>query len=305
MSISKSQQARLGVFMAAGAVICCVMIAIPITSRLNNRQKAYIAYFSGESLSGLEEGAQVKFHGVPIGKVNRISYDPKDLTRVKAELTVKEDFPMKTDMYAETGAMGITGLKYVEILGGTDAAPLLKSHSEIRTKTSMFAALTGKAEVIVNKIELLLNHLNTITEPDSMRSIKSILGNLAVITGDFRGFFGNLGPDLQGMSGSAQQLLSRLDSISCDVKILTGAVSQSVSGPRLASIMASVDTSARSIKVLSETMAMMLRQSKEDFSVSLQTLREALENANSLMRELSENPSLILRNEQQKERAIK
>jgi ABC-type transporter Mla subunit MlaD len=130
MSISKSQQARLGVFMAAGAVICCVMIAIPITSRLNNRQKAYIAYFSGESLSGLEEGAQVKFHGVPIGKVNRISYDPKDLTRVKAELTVKEDFPMKTDMYAETGAMGITGLKYVEILGGTDAAEVAQRNSD-------------------------------------------------------------------------------------------------------------------------------------------------------------------------------
>jgi len=305
MSISKSQKTRLGVFMVIGLVIGITLIAIPVGSRLGNRQKAYIAYFSGESLSGLEEGAQVKFHGVPIGKVHRISYDPRDLTRVKTELRVQENFPMKTDMYAEAGAMGITGLKYVEILGGTNTAPLLKPYSEIPTKPSMFATITGKAEIIVGKVELLLNHLNSITEPDSLTSIKNVLGNLAVITKDFRGFFSELSPDLQGISGSAQQLMTRLDSISRDVKMLTGTVSQSISGPRLASIVASIDTSAQSIKTLSETMALMIRQSREDFSASLLNLREALENANGLMRELSENPSLIIRNEQQKERTIK
>ena len=305
MSISKSQQTRLGIFMVVGIAVAGIMVSIPIRSRLSNRQKDYTAYFSGESLSGLEEGAQVKFHGVPIGKVNRISYDPRDLSRVKTDIRIQEDFPMKTDMYAQTGAMGITGLKYVEILGGTNAAPQLKPHSEIPTKTSMFATITGKAEMIVGKIELLLNHLNLITEPDSLQSIKSILENLTVITDDFRGFFGRAGPELQGMSGTAQQLMSRLDSIARDVKVLTGAVSQSISGPRLGSIIASVDTAAASMKTLSENMSLMIKQSREDFSVSLQTLREALENANGLMRELSENPSLILRNEQQKDREIK
>jgi len=305
MSISRSQKTRLGVFMVIGLVIGATLIAIPIGSRLSNRQKTFYAYFSGESLSGLEEGAQVKFHGVPIGKVARISYDPADLTRVKTEIRVQENFPMKTDMYAEAGAMGITGLKYVEILGGTNGAPLLKPDSEVPTKTSMFATITGKAEIIVGKVELLLNHLNAITEPDSLASIKNILGNLAVITKDFRGFFGSVGPDLQGISGAAQQLMVRLDSISRDVKSLTGTVNQSLSGPRLSSIVASVDTSAQSIKTLSETMSLMVRQSREDFSVSLKNLREALENANGLMRELSENPSLIIRGEQQKERTIK
>lgn len=291
--------------MVVGIAVAGIMVSIPIRSRLSNRQKDYTAYFSGESLSGLEEGAQVKFHGVPIGKVNRISYDPRDLSRVKTDIRIQEDFPMKTDMYAQTGAMGITGLKYVEILGGTNAAPMLKPHSEIPTKTSMFATITGKAEMIVGKIELLLNHLNTITEPDSLQSIKSILENLTVITDDFRGFFGRAGPDIQGMTGTAQQLLSRLDSIARDVKVLTGEVSGNISGQRLGSIIASVDTAAASMKTLSENMSLMIKQSREDFSVSLQTLREALENANALMRELSENPSLILRNEQQKEREIK
>jgi len=66
---------------------------------------------------------------------------------------------MKTDMYCQTGAMGITGLKYIEILGGTNESPLLKPESTIPTKQSMMASITGKAEVIVGKIEILLNHL--------------------------------------------------------------------------------------------------------------------------------------------------
>jgi phospholipid/cholesterol/gamma-HCH transport system substrate-binding protein len=305
MSISKSQQARLGFFLLAGLTVALIMIAIPISSRMNNRQKTYIAYFSGESLSGLEQGALVKFHGVPIGKVDRITYDPGDLTRVKTEIRVQTDFPFKTDMYAETGAMGITGLKYVEILGGTNAAPLLKPGSEIRTKTSAFATITGKAEVIVGKIELLLNHLNAITEPDSLQSIKAVLENLSVISKDVREVFGHLGPDLQNMSASARSVITRLDSISRDVKILTGTVNQNVSGERIASIVSSVDTTAKSIKELSETMTQVIKQSKEDYSVSLQNLREALENANGLMRELSENPSLLIRSEQQKERVVK
>jgi ABC-type transporter Mla subunit MlaD len=247
----------------------------------------------------------VKFHGVPIGKVTTISYDPAHLTRIKALLKVQESFPMKKDMWAETGAMGITGLKYVEILGGTDAAPLLSPNGEIATKTSMFTAITGKAEVIVNKIELLLNHLNSITESDSLESIKKVLSNLARITGDFQGFFSHVSPDLQGMSGSAQQLISRLDSIARDVKTMTGSINQNISSARLADIVASVDSSARSIKVLSESAALMVKQGREDFSASLQSMREALQNANFLMQELAENPSLIIRNEQQKERTIK
>ncbi len=291
--------------MTVGVVLGCALLAIPLGMHFSNRDKIFFASFSGESLSGLEEGALVKFHGVPIGKITRISYDPQDLTRVKTEMRIQEGFPMKKDMYAQTGAMGITGLKYVEILGGTNAAPLLKSREEIPTRPSMLSTITGKAELIVGKVELLLNHLNQITEPDSLRSVKSVLSNLTAITGDFRSFFERIGPELQGMSGSATQLMTRIDSISRDVKLMTATVSQSVSRERITSILGSVDSTTRSIKTLSETVTLMVRQSREDFSVSLQNLREALENANGLMRELSENPSLLLRNEQQKERELK
>jgi phospholipid/cholesterol/gamma-HCH transport system substrate-binding protein len=305
MSISAAQRTRLGIFIGAGAALAVILLIIPLGIHISKKNNTFFAYFSGESLSGLEEGAEVKFSGVPIGKITKISYDPHDLGRVKTELRIQENFPMKKDMYAQTGAMGITGLKYVEILGGTNTAPLSKSGDEIPTKRSFMTTISGKAEVIAGKVELLLNHLNQITEPDSLQSIKSVLKNLTAITGDFRTFFAHMGPDLQEMSGAASNLLTRLDSISLDIKAMTSTFNQAFSGNRIDGILGSIDSTTRSIKSLSENMTLMVKQSREDFSVSLQNLREALENANGLMRELSENPSLLIRTEQQKDREIK
>lgn len=298
MSLTKSQQARLGIFMSAGALLLALFIIVPLGLSLKNHEKSYFAYFEGESLSGLEQGATLKFRGVPIGKVGKISYDPRDLTRVKVEFKVQEDFPVKTDMYVQTGAMGITGLKYVELMGGTNESALLKPNSQIPARISLISTITGKAEVMIGKVELLLNHLNTITDPDSIRSIRKILDNVAVISQEARGFVSETRPDIKQITASVLATVQRADSIVRDVKHISGSVDQSISDGQLLRILTSVDSTARSLKMLSDDMSLTIKQSREDFNVSMENLREALENANELMRALAENPSLLLRGEQ-------
>ena len=304
-NITKVQRARLGMFMTVLGVALVILVAIPLGIHLQTKEKTYFAYFSGESLSGLEESAPVKYHGVPIGKVGKISYDPANLSRVLVTLKVQKDFPMKKDMYVQSWAMGITGLNYLDILGGTNEAPLLPPNSEIPTRVSLLSNLTGKVDVIVGKVELLINHLNTILDPDSLKSAKKVLDNLVVITSDMKNVFGRIGPDVENMSGTAQRVLSKIDSISGDIHALTRTVNASFSKNQLGMIMSHVDSTSRSIKALSETMLLMVRQSREDFSVSMQNLREAMENANQLTKVLSENPSLLIRGETQKDREVK
>jgi hypothetical protein len=107
------------------------------------------------------------------------------------------------------------------------------------------------------------------------------------------------------VSSSVQKVMVRLDSISRDVKSLTGALNSNLSSRQIGSILGSADSTVRSVKNLTETVNLMVKQSREDFSVSMQNLRETMENANELMKVLSENPSLLLRGEQQKERDLK
>lgn len=304
MSISAAQKIRLGVFMVVGLFILAMFIAVPLGLKFTSKSKTYIAFFEGESLSGLEQGAGVKFNGVPIGKVRKISYFPEDLNKMKVELEVDDEFPMKVDMYATTGAMGITGLKYVEISGGSNEAALLKSGSEIPTRASMLANITGKAEVIAEKVELLLNQLNTITNPDSLRSVKTIVDNVAVMSTDAKTFFAQVSPKVDRMAASTEELITQVTGITADVKQVTGTFSENVSGDNLAAILTRVDSTALSMKNLTDQLSLMIMQTREDFSVSMENLRETVENANQLTRMLSENPSLLLKGEQ-RERVVR
>ena len=267
--------------------------------------KTYYAYFQGESLSGLEQGALVKYTGVPIGKVDKITYQPRDLSRVKVTLTVQPDFPMKPDMYATTGLLGITGLKYVEILGGTSTAPLLKNGGEIPTRASMFSSISGKAEAIIAKVELLINNLNQLSNPDSLKSLRFLVENVTAITSDVRKIAGNMAPKIDTITSSAERIMSKADRIAGNVQTITGSIDTAFPAKRIARTIASVDSAAMAIKLVADNLSLLVRQSREDFSVSMQNLREATESANQLTKMLAENPSLLLRNESQKERELR
>lgn len=305
MSLSRAQQARLGVFLIAGIFILALFIAIPLGIKLTDKYKKYIAYFQGESLSGLEQGSTVKFNGVPVGKVVKITYLPNDLSRVRVELKIQDDFPMKTDMIATTNAMGITGLKYIEITGGSNEAELLKNGSEIPTKKSMISTITGKAEVIMAKIELVLNNLNEISNPDSLQSIRKILANMETISSDVKTFVQESRPQVQQIAGSTGGVVSKIDSIAADIKKITGTFSRDVPIDKIGSILQKADSTTLALKILSENLSLMVRQTREDFTVGMQNIREASENTNQLTKTLAENPSLLLRSETQRERNIR
>lgn len=305
MSISRAQSARLGVFIAAGTLLLAGFLFVSLGVKFSQKTKKFYAYFVGESMSGLEQSATVKYSGVPIGKVEKISYLPTDISKVKVTLSVQDDFPMKDGMYATTGMLGITGLKYVEIMGGTNIAPLLKDGAEIPTRVSMFSSISGKAEVIVAKIELLLNNINSLSNPDSLRSLRVMLDNIAAITTDARKLSGGVKPKFDSLTETAATLLVKINAIAQDIQSFTGTLDTTLSAKRLANTVTLVDSTAISLKQLADNLALMVRQSREDFTVSMQNIREATESANDLTKVLAENPSLMLKGEAQKERNIR
>ena len=305
MSISRAQSARLGAFMVAGVALVALFIVISVGLKLNQRQNVYYAYFEGESLSGLDDGAAVKYHGIVIGKVSHITYDPRDLSRVKVTLQIRDEFPVKVDMFAQTGMVGITGLMYLEILGGSNQAALLKPGSELPTRKSMMATITGKAEGIIAKIEILLNHLNVISNPDSLRSIKEILDNVAVITHDSRSFLDNVRPNIEAMAHATNNVLTTVDSISRDVRVISSGLRMSMEDGKMDRIISSLDSTSRALKSLADNLNKTIIQSREDITLTLQNLRSASESADDLAKALAENPSLLIRGDQQKERDVR
>lgn len=307
MSISQAQRARLGIFMVAGGVLLIFFLAIPVGFKLTDKSELYYSLFSkGESISGLVEGAEVRYNGVKIGNVEDILLDPVDFTSVKVVYRIdKSKISITRGMKAQTGLMGITGLLYVEISGGSPDSTELEKGSCIDTKPSLMHTITGKAEVIIGKVEILLNHLNQLTDPDSLTSIKEILDNVAGITHTVDDFVKAASPDIKNVTATASNTMEKIDDISGDVRSITEKLDKEIDFTQVADILDEIGDATKSLKSLSETLDLTVMQSREDISVSLENLREALENINELSRVLMENPSLILKGDSQKERRIK
>ena len=289
----------------AGVFTVILALAVLLTASWLNRDTSvrtpYVLTTNG-SIAGLNVQAAVKYRGIPIGKVTKITYDPKNLSRVKVILRLDGDFPLKRDMVAEAGMLGITGLKYVEIQGGSDTAVLLHENDTIASRQSMFANISGKTESIVAKFEILLNHLNDITNPDSIRDIRKILSNVEHVTATADTFTGKMSPQIITMAKTFNNTANRLDSITTDIHDMTATLKTGMDAQKMITLLNRVDSAAISLKSLSQTLDLSIRQSREDFSVSMQNLRETLENANELSKMLTENPSLILKNENPKDR---
>ncbi|MCL2689143.1 MAG: MlaD family protein [Chitinispirillia bacterium] len=301
MAITAVQKMRLGIFVIIGMVILAAFIAIPVGMKFTERTSTYYTLFQGETLYGLDVGARVRFNGMPIGNVTNISYLPEDLTKMKVEMSVPFNFPIKVDMHTTTGMVGITGLKYIEISGGSNESEFLKPGSEIPNRQSMFASIGDRAGELADKVDVLLTHLGILTHPDSLQSLKVIMDNVADITGDAKEAFGDVRafiPTAGQIADTTKLIISEALKITKDISEVTGNFKEGLSGSDIAGIVLRMDSTMALVKTLAEDVSLMVMQTKEDFAVTVDNLKETAEHANQLMRTLSDNPSLLIRGEQ-------
>jgi len=92
LSITAAQKFRLGVFVIASSAVIVALLVVGIGVRLTHQTVQFHTEFTSESLSGLTRGMDVRFRGIPIGKVIRISYDPRNLSVVRVDFESKKIF---------------------------------------------------------------------------------------------------------------------------------------------------------------------------------------------------------------------
>jgi len=110
-----------------------------------------------ESVSGLALGDPVKFEGVDVGTVKALALDPEDPRRVAVDVSLRKEAPVKTDTRASLELKGITGVVFVELKGGSAAAPRLAEATpagqvpEIPSEKSRLASLLDALPRVVEK----------------------------------------------------------------------------------------------------------------------------------------------------------
>ena len=74
-----------------------------------------------DSVSGLKPGARIEIAGVEVGKVEKITLDPKSNDRALAIMKIKSGVKISDDVIASVRTSGIIGDKFIKLKpGGSD-----------------------------------------------------------------------------------------------------------------------------------------------------------------------------------------
>ncbi len=147
----------------------------------------YIIYFN-ESVSGLNIDAPVKYKGVSVGKVLKLSINQADKTQVEVLVEILKTTPIATSTVAILTSQGITGLSYINLThDNTGSFEVLKKlpndeYAVIKSAPSLLAKAENVLENMFLNINTTLQGLNSFLDDTNRANISKILKNSADVT---------------------------------------------------------------------------------------------------------------------------
>ena len=171
---------KIGLFVIA--LVTSLLILIFWLGKFGFEKKKFDEYsiYFQESVSGLNIGSSIKYKGFEVGNVNEIKLNPLNSEEIQLNIVIKKGTPIKEDNYAILGNLGITGLKYIELKGGSNDSKLLQKDENgfriISSKTSDLTTLVDSTTDLTNELTLVLAQMKKLLADENIKTISEILG---------------------------------------------------------------------------------------------------------------------------------
>lgn len=216
--VSKAVKIRLGIFMVIGLTLIVLFVALVAGNRLVQKRDIYYVEFENYSVAGLQVGGVVNYQGIKVGRVEDIKINPRDVTKIILTLSLDHGTPIKQDTEAILVFVGITGVKAVELRGGTNEASFLKTKAYIKTGSSAIDDVADRAMSIAEKVDQIASNLAALTDEENRRNIAEILRQSSLLIEDTRNNLSTTINSIAQLSDNAVKITSdastKLDEIS-------------------------------------------------------------------------------------------
>lgn len=264
---------KIGLFVSS--LFTLLVIFIFWLGKYGLEDKKYDDYsiFFSESVSGLNIGSSIKFMGFEVGTVKDIKINPFNSEEILIDIQIQKGTPIKEDNFAILGNLGITGLKYIELKGGSNNSKLLGENQYgmkvIKSKTSALTTFVDSTEDITKEITILLGQMKKVLNDENISNFSSLLSKSEKSM-----------ENIEQFSAYLVKNEKKIDELINSMKIFANTGHSSFS---------SVKTSADSFKELTTKI-------KEEFDKGTFDLKgmssESFENLNSLLKNLENNLNL-------------
>jgi phospholipid/cholesterol/gamma-HCH transport system substrate-binding protein len=171
-----------------GAVTLVLLAALAAfivwIARLNEGAKDEYDIFYNQSVSGLANGSQVTFAGVPVGQVTEIALAKDNPEFVRVRVKVKDDVPILVGTQATIQA-SFTGVSTILLDGARKDNPPITCETTacpegrpvIPPGRGGFGEIVANAPLLLERLATLTEQLNLILGPENQKELAGILKN--------------------------------------------------------------------------------------------------------------------------------
>lgn len=260
----------------------------------------YEIYFAG-SVSGLNRGSPVRYLGVDVGRVRRISIDSSDASRVVVIAEIDESAPISSATRARLGLQGVTGLLYIDLKEAVEAdrtRPLKQGarYPVIDSMASDFDVFLASLPELMGRANSLLERVSRVLSDENLAGLAETITNLKKATAT-----------LPQTSANVAQLVDRLNATVAEIHI----AAESLRGigeearPEVRAALERLSATANNLAAASGRLDTFTRKSEVQlghfseqglFEIErlVRETRDAAREFRDLSRSLKENPSQLL-----------
>jgi phospholipid/cholesterol/gamma-HCH transport system substrate-binding protein len=228
-----------------------------------------------------------------VGNITGVQTDSSDITRSVIRFEVAKGTPIKQDMVASLGSYGITGLKYLELTGGSYSAADVPPGGEVRSEMSMLGKITQRADSIAYKIDRLLGNVLALTESQGRAQLEELVNSSVNLAGSLDSLTSDIARIRPGR---------RIDGILAQVEAATTSLKEKIRKSEIDETVHEYRKVAQGAGDLTQKLDITVLRIQEDLTQSMNNLKETMKNMNAFSRQIRENPSVLLRSEEKQER---
>jgi len=212
--------------MAAGAfvlVVTALLALLAVWLMRDNSQRDLYEMSSGETISGLQPQAAVRFRGVPVGKVEFIGFDSKVKGNVLIRISIDRGAPVTQSTFATVASQGVTGLGFIQLDDdGTSNERLASNDGDdlprIPLKPGSLDKLLKQSDAIFTQAEQVTARLNRLLSDENQAAFSTTLVQLGESAAALNRMAKDLEPTLASLPKLALQTTTTLKDASVTFK---------------------------------------------------------------------------------------
>ncbi|MEB2814818.1 MlaD family protein [Campylobacter upsaliensis] len=249
----------------------------------------YYEIHTQESVAGLGLKAPVRLLGVEVGSVENISIYTKQNLGVNILIKVKKETPIKEDTFATLQLQGITGLKFIQLQGGSVNSKKLTSddgYPVIAFRESFLATIDRQGKRIFSLIKTADDKSKRLLSDENLQNIEMLLKNLAQLS--------------ENLNANSKALSKNLNEASKNVALMAKEVE--LSAKNLRQTLQNVDESSRAFTLLMQKGARKIDsydELRDALLEDLELLKIWLLESNKAIKNLQRSPSDLIFKETQ------